>query len=291
MPLELGRVGFWVSSRLFPDDGGGEAARVAGELEAFGIPALWLGGASPDLELVSHLLRAGHRLVVATGIVSVWAESAAKLAANVARVATQHPDRFVLGLGVSHAPLVERSGMRYLRPYEKMVAYLDELDAATPPVPKERRVLAALGPRMLRLAAERAAGAHPYLVTPEHTRRAREILGPGPLLAPEQKVVLETDPRRAREIGRAVVARYLQLPNYTNNLRWLGFTDEDLAGEGSDALVEALVAWGTPEDIEARVREHHAAGADHVAVQVLSNPDAAGLPHEQWRLLAPVLTR
>jgi probable F420-dependent oxidoreductase len=291
MPLALGRVGFWVSSRLFPDDGGGEAARVAGELEALGIPALWLGGASPDLELVSHLLRAGHRLVVATGIVSVWAESAAKLAANVARVATQHPDRFVLGLGVSHAPLVERSGMRYLRPYEKMVAYLDELDAATPPVPKERRVLAALGPRMLRLAAERAAGAHPYLVTPEHTRRAREILGPGPLLAPEQKVVLETDPRRAREIGRAVVARYLQLPNYTNNLRWLGFTDEDLAGEGSDALVEALVAWGTPEDIEARVREHHAAGADHVAVQVLSNPDAAGLPHEQWRLLAPVLTR
>jgi probable F420-dependent oxidoreductase len=291
MPLELGRVGFWVSSRLFPDDGGGEAARVAGELEALGIPALWLGGASPDLELVSHLLRAGHRLVVATGIVSVWAESAAKLAANVARVATQHPDRFVLGLGVSHGPLVEGSGMRYLRPYEKMVAYLDELDAATPPVPKERRVLAALGPRMLRLAAERAAGAHPYLVTPEHTRRAREILGPGPLLAPEQKVVLETDPRRAREIGRAVVARYLQLPNYTNNLRWLGFTDEDLAGEGSDALVEALVAWGTPEDIEARVREHHAAGADHVAVQVLSNPDAAGLPHEQWRLLAPVLTR
>ena len=291
MPLKLGRVGFWVSSRLFPDDGGGEAARVAGELEAFGIPALWLGGASPDLELVSHLLRAGHRLVVATGIVSVWAESAAKLAANVARVTSRHPDRFVLGLGVSHAPSVEGSGVPYIRPYAKMVACLDELDAATPPVPKERRVLAALRPRMLRLAAERAAGAHPYLVTPEHTHRARAILGSGPLLAPEQKVVLETDPRRAREIGRAVVARYLQLPNYTNNLRWLGFTDEDLAGRGSDALVEALVAWGTPEDIEARVREHHDAGADHVAVQVLTNPDVAGLPHEQWRLLAPALTR
>jgi probable F420-dependent oxidoreductase len=291
MPLELGRVGFWVTSRLFADDRGGEAARVAGELEEFGIPALWLGGASPDLELVSQLLEASHRLVVATGIVSVWAESAANLAANVARVASQHPDRFVLGLGVSHAPLVEGSGQRYLRPYEKMVAYLDELDAATPPVPKERRVLAALGPRMLHLAAERAAGAHPYLVTPEHTRRARAILGSGPLLAPEQKVVLETDPGHAREIGRAVVARYLQLPNYTNSLRRLGFTDEDLAGTGSDALVDAMVAWGTPQDIEARVREHYDAGADHVAIQVLTTPDSPGLPHEQWRMLAPVLTR
>jgi probable F420-dependent oxidoreductase len=291
MPLEVGRVGFWVSSRLFPDDGGGEAARVVGELEAFGIPALWLGGASPDLELVSHLLKESHRLVVATGVVSIWAASAADLAANYARVASEHPDRFALGLGVSHASAVEGSGQHYVRPYRKMVAYLDELDAATPPVPKERRVLAALRPRMLRLAAERAAGAHPYLVTPEHTRRARAILGPGPLLAPEQKVVLETDPERAREIGRVTLARYLQLPNYTNNLRWLGFTDEDLAGEGSDTLVDALVAWGTPEDIEARVREHRTAGADHVAVQVLTNPDAAGLPHEQWRLLAPVLTR
>jgi probable F420-dependent oxidoreductase len=272
MPVEFGRVGFWVSSRLFPNDGGGEAARVAGEL-------------------VSQLLGASHHLAVATGIVSVWAESAANLAANVARVVSRHPDRFVLGLGVSHATLVEQSGQRYLRPYEKMVAYLDELEAATPPVPKERRVLAALRPRMLRLAAERAAGAHPYLVTPEHTRRARAILGSGPLLAPEQKVVIETDPGRAREIARGGLARYLQLPNYTNNLRWLGFTDEDLAGAGSDALVDALVAWGTPEDIESRVREHQDAGADHVAVQVLTTPDAPGLPHEQWRLLARVLTR
>jgi len=184
---------------------------------------------------------------------------------------------------------VEELGQRYLRPYEKMAAFLDELDASSPPVPKERRVLAALGPRMLRLAAERAAGAHPYLVTPEHTRRARAILGPRPLLAPEQKVVVETDLVRAQEIGRGGIARYLQLPNYTNNLRRLGFTEEDLAGGGSDALVDALVAWGTPEDIEARVREHHEAGADHVAVQVLTAPDAPGLPHEQWRMLAPAL--
>jgi len=143
--------------------------------------------------------------------------------------------------GVSHAPPVQELGQRYLRPYEKMAAFLDELDASSPPVPKERRVLAALGPRMLRLAAERAAGAHPYLVTPEHTRRARAILGPRPLLAPEQKVVVETDLVRAQEIGRGGIARYLQLPNYTNNLRRLGFTEEDLAGGGSDALVDALV--------------------------------------------------
>jgi probable F420-dependent oxidoreductase len=291
MPLELGRVGFWVSSRLFGNHGGGEAARVAGELDELGIPALWLGGANPDLELVSQLLQASQRLVVATGIVSIWAAPAAVLASNVARVTTRHPDRFLLGLGVSHAPGVEQSGQRYVRPYQKMVAYLDELDAASPPVPKDLRVLAALGPRMLRLAAERSAGAHPYLVTPEHTRRAREILGPEPLLAPEQMVVVETDPRRAREIARATLARYLQLPNYTNNFRRLGFTEEDLAGRGSDALVDGMVAWGTPEQIEARVREHHEAGADHVAVQVLTAPDATGPPHEQWRLLAPALTR
>jgi len=291
MPLELGRVGFWVSSRLFLDDEGGEVARVAGELEELGIPALWLGGANPDLELVSHLLQASHRLVVATGIVSIWAARAAALAADVARVTSRHPDRFLLGLGVSHAPGVERSGQRYVHPYQKMVTYLDELDVASPPVPKERRVLAALGPRMLRLAAERAAGAHPYLVTPEHTRRAREILGPEPLLAPEHMAVVETDPGRAREIGRATLARYLQLPNYTNNLRRLGFTEDDLAGAGSDSLVDALIAWGTPDEIGARIREHREAGADHVTVQVLTSPDVTGPPHEQWRLLAPALTR
>jgi len=236
-------------------------------------------------------LQASHRLVVATGIVRIWAVPAADLASRVARVTSRHPDRFVLGLVVSHAPGVEQSGQRYVHPYEKMVAYLDELDRASPPVPKERRALAALGPRMLRLAAERAAGAHPYLVTPEHTRRARGILGPEPLLAPEQMVVVETDPGRAREIGRATLARYLQLPNYTNNLRRLGFTEEDLAGGGSDALVDALVAWGTPEEIEPRIREHHEAGANHVAVQVLTAPDATGLPHEQWRPLARALTR
>ena len=291
MPLELGRVGFWVSSRLFLDDEGGEVARVAGELEELGIPALWLGGANPDLELVSHLLQASHRLVVATGIVSIWAARAAALAADVARVTSRHPDRFLLGLGVSHAPGVERSGQRYVHPYQKMVTYLDELDVASPPVPKERRVLAALGPRMLRLAAERAAGAHPYLVTPEHTRRAREILGPEPLLAPEHMAVVETDPGRAREIGRATLTRYLQLPNYTNNLRRLGFTEDDLAGAGSDSLVDALIAWGTPDEIGARIREHREAGADHVTVQVLTSPDVTGPPHEQWRLLAPALTR
>jgi probable F420-dependent oxidoreductase len=287
MPVTLGDVGLWVSSRLLADDAGG----ITAKLEELGYGALWLGGANPDLELVSRLLQASERLVVVTGIVSIWTESPAKLASNVDRVAKQHPDRFLLGLGVSHAAPVEQAGHRYERPHEKMVAYLDRLDEASPPVPKERRVLAALGPRMLRLAAGRAAGAHPYLVTAEHTRRARAILGPEPLLAPEQMVVLETDPHRAREIGRATLVRYLQLPNYTNNLRRLGYTEEDLAGGGSDALVDALVGWGTPEDIEARIREHHDAGADHVSVQVLTAPDAPGPPHDQWRLLAPVLAR
>ena len=291
MPFELGRVGFWVSSRLFLADDGAEAARVAGELEELGIPALWLGAANPDLELASQLLQASHRLVVATGIVSIWAAPAAEVASMYARLSSRHPDRFLLGLGVSHAPGVEQSGQHYVHPYAKMVAYLDELDAVSPPVPKERRVLAALGSRMLRLAAERAAGAHPYLVTPEYTRRARGILGPAPLLAVEHMAVVETDPGRAREIGRATLARYLQLPNYTNNLRRLGFTEADLAGRGSDALVDALIAWGTPDEIDARIREHHEAGADHVAIQVLTAPDVTGPPHEQWRLLAPALTR
>src|SRR5260370_67621 len=161
-----------------------------------------------------------------------------------------------------------------------------------PPVSwSERRGLAGLGPELLRLAAGGAAGPPPSLPTPDHPRRARRVLGPEPLLAPEQMVVIETDPGRAREIARATVARYLQLPNYTNNLRRLGFTDEDLAGGGSDALVDALVARGTPEEIEARLREHHEAGADHVTVQVLTTPDVTRPPHEQWRLLAPALTR
>ena len=166
-----------------------------------------------------------------------------------------------------------------------MAAYLDALDKTDPPVPADARVLAALGPKMLRLAAERAAGAHPYLTTPDHTRQAREILGPEPLLAPEQRVVLETDPAAARELGRRHLAIYLQLPNYTNNLRRMGFTDDDFAGGGSDRLVDAIVAWGDVDALVARVRAHHDAGAAHVCIQVLT-ADPRALPLTEWRTLA-----
>jgi probable F420-dependent oxidoreductase len=241
------------------------------------------------LEQPEALLAGSARIAVATGIVSVWNQPPATAAAAYHRVSTAHPGRFLLGLGVSHAPLVEATGQQYQHPYGKLVEFLDGLDAATPPVPPQGRALAALGPRVLALAAARTAGAHPYLVTPEHTRQAREILGAGPLLAPEQKVVLTTDPAQAREIARAALGLYLQLPNYTSNLRRLGFTGDDISsGGGSDRLIDALVAWGDEEAIARRVAGHHAAGADHVCIQVLTGEP--GLPTEQWRRLAGVLT-
>jgi probable F420-dependent oxidoreductase len=204
---------------------------------------------------------------VASGILSIWLASPEEVAAGVAGLEAAHPGRFLLGLGVSHAPLVERLGGRCRRPYSRMVDYLDALDRQQPSVRAGRRVLAALGPRMLALAAARAAGAHPYFVTVEHTASARAALGTGPLLAPEQGVVLERDPERARRIARSHVARYLALPNYTDNLRTVGFGDDDLAGEGSDRLVDAVVAWGDPETVARRVGEHLKAGAGR-AVQL-----------------------
>ena len=195
----------------------------------------------------------------------------------------QYPGRFVLGLGASHAPLVEN----YTRPYSRMVAYLDTLDVAGPEVGKDRRMLAALGPRMLELARDRAAGAHPYFVPVEHTAHARTILGKGPLLAPEVTVVLESDPTTARNLARTFTAGYLTLPNYANNLRRLGFGDEDLAGGGSDRLVDAVVAWGDVDAVASRVQEHRAAGADHVCIQVLPIRDS--FPVTAYRELAPAL--
>jgi len=237
------------------------------------------------------LLDGTSRITVASGILSVWLASPEVVAAGVAGPEAAHPGRFLLGLGVSHPPMVERLGGRYLRPYRRMVDYLDALDHQQPTVPADRRVLAALGPRMLALAATRAAGAHPYFVTVEHTARARKVLGSGPLLAPEQGVVLERDPERARRIARSHVARYLALPNYTNNLRTLGFGDDDLVGEGSDRLVDAVVAWGDPETVARRVGEHHQAGADHVCIQVLSERTEREFPRAEYRELAAALFR
>jgi probable F420-dependent oxidoreductase len=256
----LAKIGVWRSAASLSPE-------LALTLERLGYGAIWIGG-SPggDLRLAEQLLDATTTLTVATGIVNIWKDGAQPVAASYHRIQARHPGRFLLGIGVGHP---EATGARYAKPYEALVGYLDELDAAQ--VPIGRRVLAALGPRMLKLSAERAAGAHPYLTTPEHTRRARQILGSRALLAPEQKVVLDPDPVRARSIGRPVVAKpYLGLVNYRSNLRSLGFTDTDLADDGSDRLIDALVDHGDADKVAAGVIQHLSAGADHVAVQLLA---------------------
>jgi probable F420-dependent oxidoreductase len=288
--MELAGVGIW-STELRRHADAGAVADAAAELEQLGYTMLWLPGGDPDtlFNRVSEVLAATSRVTVATGILNIWQHDPQVVAAERAQLYDAYGGRFLLGLGVSHAPLVDRDEPgRYKRPLSAMEAYLDSLDAAAPPVLPEDRVLAALGPKMLRLAAERSLGAHPYLVTPEHTRGARQILGPERLLAPEQGVLLETDPARARAAARSALELYLRLPNYTNNMRRLGFGDADFEGGGSDRLVDALVAWGDAEDVEERVRQHRQVGADHVCVQVLPS-GGDGLPRAAWRELAHVL--
>jgi len=261
MSIELGKVGIWRNpSGLTPE--------IVAEVEALGYGTIWVGSSPPgDLAFVEHLLDTTEHITVATGIVNVWKDDAATVGASYHRITARHQGRFLLGLGIGHPEATQD----YQHPYATLVRYLDQLDDLK--VPAEGRVLAALGPRVLRLSADRAAGAHPYLVTPEHTRQARQILGDGPLLAPEQKLVLETDPERARAIGRPRVQNpYLGLTNYLSNLRRLGWTDADLADGGSDALIDALAVHGDPAAIARGVTTHLEAGADHVAAQVL-NPD------------------
>jgi probable F420-dependent oxidoreductase len=255
-------------------------------MEALGYSALWSsGGFQPGLSTsFGHLLAATTHVTVASGIVSIWLTSPEELSKAVADLDDRYPERFLLGLGVGHARLVKN----YTHPYGHMVSYLDALDAARPAVTKDRRVLAALGPRMLELTGERSAGAHPYLVPAEHTARAREILGSGALLAPEVTVVLERDPTKARELARTFMGTYLALSNYTNNLRSLGFGDDDLAGRGSDRLVDAVVCWGDLDTAVAKVREHYEAGADHVCIQVIS-ASPGSFPLDEYRRLAPAL--
>jgi probable F420-dependent oxidoreductase len=276
MTIGLGKIGVWRhASRLSPD--------LAAELEKLGYGAVWIGGSpSGDLELADRLLDATTTLVVATGIVNIWKDDPQIAAAAFHRIESRHPGRFLLGIGAGHR---EQTDARFTKPYEALVHYLDELDNAH--VPVQRRLLAALGPRVLRLAADRTAGAHPYLTTPEHTRLAREILGAAPLLAPEHKVVVEPDRARGRAIGRPRVAPYLGMVNYTNSLRRLGFTDTDLIGDGSDQLIDAVVAHGDAATVAERIREHLDAGADHVSVQLLTEPDAD--PLDGYRQLAEVL--
>lgn len=292
--MDLGRVGIWHFLDVFPTPVAQAAAR---EIEELGFRALWIPEAI-GREAFAHaaLLLAGtRRLVVATGIANVWARDAMAMVAAQKTLAEAYPDRFLLGMGVSHAPLV--AGLRghgYDKPLAYLRAYLDAMDAApfvaAGPATPPPRVIAALHPKSLALARERAWGSHPYFVPPEHTARAREILGAGKLLAPEQAVVFEKDPGRARAIARTYMATYLGLPNYARNLHALGFGPDDVGGGGSDRLVDAIVAWGTIDAVVARVRAHHRAGADHVCVQVLrENP--AELPREEWREIAAALLR
>ncbi|HYZ68270.1 MAG TPA: LLM class F420-dependent oxidoreductase [Mycobacterium sp.] len=258
---ELGRYGVWTGGPVTPDQ--------AAEIEKLGYGAVWVG-ASPaaDLSFVEPILERTETLQVATGIVNIWSTDANEVADSYHRIEKAFPGRFLLGVGVGHPEHTQE----YRKPYDALVEYLDVLDAAK--VPTSRRVIAALGPKVLKLAAQRSAGAHPYLTTPEHTAHARDVVGPTVFLAPEHKVVLTTDADKARATGRKVVDFYLGLSNYVNNWKRLGFSDDDVAKPGSDKLIDAVVAYGTPNDIAKRLGEHLDSGADHVAIQVLGGPDA-----------------
>ncbi len=292
--VDIGRVGVWQG--MLDRHSTPVVKDTVSEIEAMGWPCLWRPEALGRDPFVSAaiLLGASTTLKVATGIAQITARHPMTAVAGQKTLAEAFDNRFVLGLGVSHQPFVEGiHGLDYKKPYSQMVDYLDKMKQApfmalehsdTPPT-----IIAALGPKMLKLAAEKADGAHPYFVPPEHTAYAREIMGPDALLAPEQKVVLESDPSKARELARSGMQFYMDLPNYMNNLRRHGFSDEDLE-QCSDKLVDGVVAWGTLDDILARIKQHHDAGADHVAIQVITGEGFGGrLPIDEWRQLAEAL--
>lgn len=270
--MELGSYGIWQAT-------GKATPQVAAQAEKLGYGAIWIGG-SPAARLseAEEILDGTERINVATGIVNIWAVPAVEAAASYHRLDAKHPGRFHLGVGIGH----REHTAQFADPYATTVAYLDELAAAD--VPAQRLILAALGPKVMKLAADRTAGAHPYLTTPAHTAQARRILGPGALLAPEHKVLLDTDSARARATARSTVNFYLSLVNYRRNLLKSGFIEADLADGGSDALVDALVLHGTAESVAAGLRAHRDAGADHVCIQVLGEELSDG-----HRALAEVL--
>ena len=293
-PLRLAPVGIWTGALdVVP---AARSRELAAELEELGYGAVWL----PEVagrDVFVHLaliLSSTTTLVGATGIANIWGRDAVTMTGAVKGLAEAFPDRALVGLGVSHKNLVEGlRGHQYDKPLSAMRDYLERMDAspyiAMRPTTPMRRVLAALGPKMLQLAAEKTDGAHPYFVPPEHTAFARSTMGDGPLLCPEQAVLVETDPSRARAIARSHTAIYVAQPNYANNLKRLGFTDDDLADGGSDRLVDAIVAWGSEDAVVARVQAHFDGGADHVGVQVLTE-NLREVPDAQWRALAPALT-
>jgi probable F420-dependent oxidoreductase len=291
--MELGRIGIWTGN--LDAQPLAEVPGIAAELESLGYDALWLPEVAGRDPFVNAALILGQteRIIVATGIATIYGRDPVAMASVWKTMTDAFPDRFLLGLGVSHQPAVE--GIRkheYGPPLTAMREYLDGMDAAPyfakPPTAEPVRALAALGPRMLALAADRAIGAHPYFVPVEHTAIARETMGPDAWLMPEQMAVLESDASTARRLARNAMSIYLTLPNYVNNLRRLGWTDDDFADGGTDKLVDAIVVWGDEATIRTRVDEHFAVGADHVCVQVITE-NLTQLPMEQWRRLAPAL--
>ena len=278
-------TGVWAHELRYGDPA--EIADLAAELEGLGFSALWVPDVGGDLfGSLDTLLAATSSIVIATGILNVWMHTPAETGAWRAGLAADDQARLLLGIGISHASFIDaHEGMSWDKPLSTMRTYLDGLDAGG--VPREARCLAALGPKMLELARDRSAGAHPYLVTPEHTVLARQTMGPDALLAVEQGVVLDTDPESAREVARNALSIYATLPNYTNNWKRLGFTDEDVENL-SDRLVDEVVAWGDVDDLADRVEAHRDAGADHVCVQLLGAPGAP-VDREAWRRLAPAL--
>jgi len=289
----LGRVGAW-SFNLEVLSASEEADAVA-EIESLGYPAIWFPESVESREVFSHaswILANTERTIAASGIANIWARDPFAMANGWRLLTDAYPERFLLGIGVSHSPSVARRGGTYERPFSTMRDYLDAMDrapsTAAEPESPPRLMLAALGPKMLGLAAERALGAHPYFVPVEHTAFARQRVGPGPVLAVEQTVVLESDPAAARSIARRFGVRYLQTENYARNLKRMGWTDADIAGQGSDAIIDAVIAWGDVDRVAVRVREHLDAGADHVAVQVVGEDDLDPCLKE-LRELAPAL--
>ncbi|HVV08447.1 LLM class F420-dependent oxidoreductase [Amycolatopsis sp.] len=285
--MELSGVGVWSHQLRFGDPA--EARDAAAELAELGFRALWVpdvGG--PVFEDVERLLAATGDIVIATGILNLWMHTPEDTAAAHASLTEAHGDRFLLGIGVSHAPLIDASEPgRYRKPLAAMRAFLDGLDAATPPLPAASRVLAALGPKMVETAATRTRGVHPYLVPPEHTHQVREAVGAGPLVLPEQTAILAANREEARAIGVPWLRSYLDLPNYANNVLRLGFSEGDVAAI-SDRVFDALIVWGDEAAVRKRVDEHRAAGADHVCVQVLT-ADPQAFPRDEWRRLAAAL--
>lgn len=289
--LQLKKIGIWTAFEKQPAS---KLKEAVAELEQLGYGAVWYseGLGRESLTQAGLLLSASSRMVIATGITNIYGRDPVTAASAQKTLSEAYPDRFVLGLGVSHIPLVESlRGHAYEKPVAKMSAYLDAMDKApyNSVAPASMyRVLAALGPKMLELSGKRTNGAHTYNVTPEHTATAREILGAGPWLCVEQAVVLEADAAKARQIARAFLGFYLTLPNYTNNFLRLGFTEDDSKNGGSDRLIDAIIAWGTLDAVKKRIEAHLAAGADHVCIQALP-ADPKSMPLREWRELAGAL--